>query len=43
MAVPPLAFRLKYSPENVSQRWFLGIALGGLGFMLAVILLLSLF
>lgn len=43
MAVPPLAFRLKYSPEKVSERWFLGIALGGLTFMIAIILLLVAF
>jgi hypothetical protein len=43
MAVPPLAFRTKYSPEKVSERWFLGIALGGLLFMITVIVLLVAF
>ncbi len=43
MAVRPLAFRLKYSPEKVSERWFLGIALGGLLFMIGVIVLLVAF
>jgi len=40
MAVPPLAFRLKYAPDKVSKRWFVGMALYGLLFMLSVAVLL---